>query len=48
MAKHWVWELLMVIFSIYIGAVQFNPGNYPQLLQSINVVFTISAIYRRL
>ena len=36
--------MVLVIFSIYVGAVQFNPGNYPQLLQSINVAFTISAI----
>jgi hypothetical protein len=36
--------LVLVIFSIYVGAVVFNPGNYPQLLVSINVMFTISAI----
>ena len=36
--------IVFVIFSLYVGAVQFNPGNYPQLLQSINVVFTISAV----
>lgn len=36
--------LVLVIFSIYVGAVQFNPGNYPALLTSINVMFTISAI----
>ena len=36
--------MVLVIFSIYVGAVQFNPGNYPQLLTSINVMFTISAI----
>lgn len=35
--------LVLVIFSIYVGAVVFNPGNYPQLLVSINVMFTISA-----
>ncbi|MGZ7210269.1 MAG: MFS transporter, partial [Methanobacterium sp.] len=35
--------LVLVIFSIYVGAVQFYPGNYPALLQSINVMFTISA-----
>ncbi|MDD3985945.1 MAG: MFS transporter [Methanobacterium sp.] len=36
--------IVLLVFSIYVGAVQFNPGNYPQLLQSINTVFTISAI----
>jgi len=36
--------MVLVIFSIYVGAVQFYPGNYPQLIQSINVMFTISAI----
>lgn len=36
--------IVLIIFSLYIGAVQFNPGNYPQLLQSINIVFTISAV----
>ncbi len=36
--------LVLVIFSVYVGAVQFNPGNYPALLQSINVMFTISAV----
>ncbi|WP_431061664.1 MFS transporter [Methanobacterium sp.] len=36
--------MVLVIFSIYVGAVQFNPGNYPQLLQSISTAFTISAI----
>jgi EmrB/QacA subfamily drug resistance transporter len=36
--------IVLVIFSIYIGAVQFNPGNYPQLLQSITIIFTISAV----
>ncbi|MGF7118603.1 MFS transporter [Methanobacterium oryzae] len=36
--------MVLVIFSIFVGAVQFNPGNYPQLLASINVMFTISAI----
>lgn len=35
--------IVLVIFSVYIGAVQFNPSNYPALLQSINVMFTISA-----
>lgn len=36
--------MVLVIFSVYVGAVQFYPGNYPALLQSINVMFTISAI----
>lgn len=36
--------MVLVIFSVYVGAVQFYPGNYPALLQSINVIFTISAI----
>lgn len=36
--------MVLVIFSVYVGAVEFNPGNYPALLQSINVAFTISAL----
>ena len=36
--------MVLVIFSVYIGAVLFNPQNYPALLQSINIAFTISAI----
>lgn len=35
--------MVLVIFSIYVGDVQFNPSNYPQLLQSINMMFSISA-----
>lgn len=36
--------MVLVIFSIYLGTVQFNPQNYPLLLESIKVTFTISAI----
>lgn len=36
--------LILVIFAVYIGAVQFNPQNYPELLTSIQVVFFISVI----
>lgn len=34
----------MLIFSIFIGNVQILPGNYPALLTSIKVVFTIFII----
>lgn len=36
--------LILVIFALYIGAVQFIPGNYPELLTSIQVAFFISVI----
>lgn len=36
--------MVLVIFSVYIGAVQFNPQNYPALLDSIKIAFTISTI----
>lgn len=36
--------MVLVIFSVYVGAVQFNPQNYPALLQSINIAFSISAV----
>ena len=34
----------MLIFSIFIGNVQIVPSNYPSLLMSIKVVFTICAV----
>jgi MFS family permease len=36
--------MILVIFAVYIGAVQFNPQNYPELLVSIQVAFLISVI----
>ncbi len=36
--------MILVIFAVYIGAVQFNPQNYPELLASIQVAFLISVI----
>ena len=36
--------LILVIFSVYVGAVQFNSQNYPELLTSIQVAFSISVI----
>ena len=36
--------LVLVIFSMNIGAVQFSPGIYPELLISINTIFSISAV----
>ncbi|MGZ7209172.1 MAG: MFS transporter [Methanobacterium sp.] len=36
--------MILVIFAVYIGAVQFNPQNYPQLMASIQVAFLISVI----
>ena len=36
--------LILVIFAVYIGAVQFTPQNYPELLTSIQITFIISVI----
>lgn len=36
--------MILVIFAVYIGAVQFTPENYPELLTSIQVAFSISVI----
>jgi hypothetical protein len=36
--------MILVIFAVYVGAVQFNPQNYPELLMSIQVAFLISVI----
>ena len=36
--------LILVIFAVYIGAVQFTPQNYPELLMSIKIIFIISVI----
>ncbi|MEN6554266.1 MAG: MFS transporter [Methanobacterium sp.] len=36
--------LILVIFAVYIGAVQFSPQNYPELLMSIKITFTISVV----
>ncbi|WJI10476.1 MFS transporter [Methanobacterium sp. CWC-01] len=34
--------LILIIFAVYIGAVQFNPQNYPELLASIQVIYLIA------
>ncbi|OEC87676.1 MULTISPECIES: MFS transporter [Methanobacterium] len=36
--------LILAIFAVYVGAVQFNSQNYPELLTSIQVAFSISVI----
>jgi EmrB/QacA subfamily drug resistance transporter len=36
--------LILIIFALYIGAVQFNPQNYPELLDSIQVIYLITVI----
>lgn len=36
--------LILVIFAVYFGAVQFTPQNYPELLTSIQITFIISVI----
>lgn len=36
--------MILVIFAVYIGAVQFTPQNYPELLTSIQVAFFISVV----
>lgn len=37
--------MVLFIFSIYIGAVQIAPSNYPMLLTSIQVTFIIATIF---
>jgi len=36
--------MILIIFAVYIGAVQFNPQDYPELLTSIQIIFLISVI----
>lgn len=36
--------MILVIFAVYIGAVQFTPQNYPELLSSIQTIFLISVV----
>ena len=36
--------LILIIFAVYIGAVQFTPQNYPELLTSIQVTYLIAVI----
>ncbi|MEL7671885.1 hypothetical protein [Methanobacterium sp.] len=36
--------LILVIFAVYIGAVQFSLQNYHELLMSIKITFTISVV----
>jgi len=36
--------LILIVFAVYIGAVQFTPQNYPALLTSIQVTFIISVL----
>ncbi len=36
--------MILVIFAVYIGAVQFTPQNYPELLNSIQIIFLISVV----
>ena len=36
--------MILIIFAVYIGAVQFTPQNYPELLTSIKITFIISVI----
>jgi len=37
--------MVLFIFSIYIGAVQIAPSNYPMLLTSVQVTFIIATIF---
>ncbi|MGZ7210523.1 MAG: hypothetical protein ACXVHV_11630 [Methanobacterium sp.] len=34
--------MVLLIFAVYIGAVQFTPQNYPALLYSIKITFIIA------
>ena len=36
--------LILLVFAVYIGSVQFTPQNYPELLLSIKITFVISVI----
>lgn len=36
--------LILLVFAVYIGSVQFTPQNYPELLMSIKLTFVISVI----
>lgn len=36
--------LILIVFAVYIGAVQFTPQNYPELLTSIQVTYIIAVI----
>jgi MFS family permease len=36
--------IILLIFAIYIGAVQFTPQNYPELLTSIQVTYFIAVV----
>lgn len=36
--------MILIIFAVYIGAVQFTPQNYPELLTSIQTTFFIAVI----
>lgn len=36
--------LILVIFAVYIGTVQFSPQNYPELLMCIKITFIISVV----
>jgi EmrB/QacA subfamily drug resistance transporter len=36
--------MILLVFAVYIGAVQFTPQNYPELLTSIQITFIISVI----
>ncbi len=36
--------LILIIFAVNIGSAQFSPQNYPELLTSIQLIFTISVI----
>lgn len=36
--------LILIVFAVYIGAVQFTPQNYPELLTSIQVTYLIAVV----
>ncbi len=36
--------MILIIFAVYIGAVQFTPQNYPELLTSIQIIYIISVV----
>jgi len=36
--------LILLVFAVYIGSVQFTPQNYPELLISIKIIFVIFLI----
>jgi hypothetical protein len=44
LGQTFVMGLILIIFAVYIGAVQFTPQNYPELLTSIQIIYLIAVL----